>query len=332
MAFSSISNSEIAIDKPVDQPLMQQIKDNFDYFNGTIGSFNTVDVLNGSFEIDADADTIPDTWTRNLYAGGSAAIITSPTGGHGSFSYQFTQPAGASQGGGDLTSDYIPIYRNQAIPLGFQCGTSNGTVIAKVVIKCYDAAKAAAGADQTIFTSSGTESLDKMRIAWFIPNTGTKYIRIKLVGGEVGPNTSATVQFDNVTLRPHLRRLEVNSATMAEQNTVSASYVTVGAGMAIGLNQKIYNSLLVIMFIAEMKSSTTTNDMNMRFIINATATSSNEATMRGQQYITAPFIIRWDPAGADAFAINMQLKSVSGTAYGQKLFGPIAIFMEDKNG
>jgi hypothetical protein len=328
--FTAIPSTDVDVDSPVDATLMSAIKGNLDYFNSLIGTMDAMDVNNGSFEIDSDSDGIPDTWTRSLYSGGSSALITAPTGGHGAKSFQFTQPAGVSQGGGDLTSDYIPIFRKTSIPLGFQCSTSNGTVIAKVIIKCYDAAKAAAGADQTIYTSSGTESLDFQRIAFFIPNTGTHFIKIKLVGGEVGPNTSATVVFDNISLRPHIMRLQMDSVTLAEQTETSTTYVDNG-DLVVAVAQKIYNANLIFVFVAELHSNTTTEDAFMQFKIGSSY--SNEMYVEDDKYATGAFILVHDPAGADTFTIDMMLKTDAGggTAYGKKPFGPILMFVEDKS-
>ena len=328
MTYNALLSSEIEVGDFVTEDLFAKIKANEDYFNSLIGTFDTYEVNNGSFEIDADSDGIPDTWTRNLYSGGSGAIITAPTGGHGAKSYQFTQPSGASQGGGDLVSDYIPVYRNTAIPVGFQCSTSNGTVVARVQIICYDAAKAVTGSTINIWTSSGTESLDKFRVAYFIPNTGTHFIRIKLIGGEVGPNTSATVVFDGVTMRPHIRRVEVETATISEQTTTNTSYTDVG-NLAVTLNQKLYNTPVVILLAAELKASSDTTDVMMRFSVGG-AYFSNEMLVSDSKYATGFFMLRYQPDGADSFTIDMEIKVVSsGTAYGQKVFSPILILVED---
>src|SRR3989304_3787992 len=100
MAFTSITQAEIAAGQPVTQALMQKIKDNDDYLYSQVGAGVSGEggIPNGSFEIDADSDGVPDGWTKNLYpAGGGAIETTNPS--HGAQAYKFTQQAGAAAGG-----------------------------------------------------------------------------------------------------------------------------------------------------------------------------------------------------------------------------------------
>ncbi|MDI9562514.1 MAG: hypothetical protein QM235_15215, partial [Pseudomonadota bacterium] len=91
MGYSAILSSEVDVDSPGKAELFQKIKDNFDYLYSMMGG--VVELPNGSFEIDTDADDIPDNWTRNLYAGGSAAFDTI-TPAHGAKAYKFTRTSG----------------------------------------------------------------------------------------------------------------------------------------------------------------------------------------------------------------------------------------------
>ena len=99
MGYDAILSTEVDVDSPGKAELFQKIKDNFDYLYSLIGG--PVEVPNGSFEIDTDADGVPDNWTLNLYAGGSAAFDTT-TPAHGANAYKFTRASGASNGRGYL--------------------------------------------------------------------------------------------------------------------------------------------------------------------------------------------------------------------------------------
>src|SRR4030066_615632 len=119
MGFTAITQAEIAAGQPVTQALMQKVKDNDDYLYSQVGAGGSGEggIPNGSFEIDADADGVPDGWTKNLYpAGGGAGETTHPS--HGAQAYKFTQQAGPGNGGGYLDqNDYLPC--GSLIPLVF---------------------------------------------------------------------------------------------------------------------------------------------------------------------------------------------------------------------
>jgi hypothetical protein len=108
MAFDSISTAEIAVDKPITSELMNKYKNRDDFLNGQIGTFQSVGVQNGSFEVDSDSDGQPDSWTPTFFTNGTG-IITTSTSLEGANSYQFTHPGGAGNGGGKLVSDFIQI-------------------------------------------------------------------------------------------------------------------------------------------------------------------------------------------------------------------------------
>ncbi len=106
MAFVSIDSTDIQADKPITADLFKTIKDNEDYLYGTITGQAVAGVLNGSFEIDSDADGVPNNWEWNAYSGGSGAQSTVCS--HGAYSFAITHPGGAGNGGGYLVSDFIP--------------------------------------------------------------------------------------------------------------------------------------------------------------------------------------------------------------------------------
>src|SRR3972149_6234672 len=121
MGFTAITQAEIAAGQPVTQALMQKVKDNDDCLYSQVGAGGGggagLGVPNGSFEIDADADGVPDGWTKNLYpAGGGSLETTSPM--HGEKGYKFIQQAGPGDGGGYLDmNEYMAC--SPLVALGF---------------------------------------------------------------------------------------------------------------------------------------------------------------------------------------------------------------------
>src|SRR3990170_8829748 len=121
MGFTAITQAEIAAGQPVTQALMQKVKDNDDYLYSQVGAGGgggEGGIPNGSFEIDADSDGVPDGWTKNLYpAGGGSLETTSPM--HGEKAYKFIQQAGPGNGGGYLDqNDYLAC--SPSLPLTFE--------------------------------------------------------------------------------------------------------------------------------------------------------------------------------------------------------------------
>lgn len=333
MPYVAISNSDIQVGDPIKQSLMQTIKDDLDYFNGTLGTFGSIDVLNGSMEIDADADTIPDGWTRSLYTGGSGSRVTNTTFGHGAYAMRFTQPAGASQGGGDLLSDYIPIHAaatGEPLYLRFHCGRSNSAMVAKIKILSFTYAKAANGADVTIYDSS-TEASDTSfgvwRIAAFRPNLNSGFIRIRLIGGEVGPTlgSPATTDFDGISLIPNVPIANVRSNTQAEVNTAVTSYTNI-ATLSFQFPCKIYNCPVLLQIPGELRSDTATHGGYIRMDVGAN--QSNEVYHYGAWPQSNCWYIKV-PAGAAGSGIGTLSISVLGKAdtssivYWKKLVGTI---------
>ena len=116
MAYTAITNDEIQVKKPVRQELMQKIKDNFDDHETKLSAASGAETIpNSSFEIDSDADGIPDNWTRYLYPGGSGGFETTNPA-HGAKAYKFVHPGGAGNGGGYLESEYIKISGVDTMP------------------------------------------------------------------------------------------------------------------------------------------------------------------------------------------------------------------------
>ncbi|OQY16389.1 MAG: hypothetical protein B6I36_10360, partial [Desulfobacteraceae bacterium 4572_35.1] len=98
MAFVSLDSADLEAGKPVDESLMDQIKDNFDALNADIGTLSTGNIPNGDMEIDTDSDDTPDSWSVTLYPGGAQTLeTTNPL--NGTQSLKFIHPGGAGNGG-----------------------------------------------------------------------------------------------------------------------------------------------------------------------------------------------------------------------------------------
>jgi hypothetical protein len=209
MAYEALTQAECQQDEPVTTDLLLKIKNNFEYLYSLIGSGSGGGgggggggIPNGSFEIDEDGDNIPDTWTRYLYPGGSGAYdISAPM--HGAKSYKFTRAAGSNNGGGYLESDYIAASElfNGKIGLIYRCSVPGIKVM--VQVRQYDKAKVELGGSPvTLFSSTTNPTIRSRIVLGWIPAAGTRFVKVRLIGGYTDTDVAGDVFFDGVELVP----------------------------------------------------------------------------------------------------------------------------------
>jgi hypothetical protein len=120
MSYDALTAAEIAVGKPVTNELMTKIKDDLDYLYSGLASVvgPGTEILNGSLEIDADADGVPDLWALHEYPAGTGEFDTA-TPMHGERAFKFTHPGGAGNGGGYLRSDFLLISELDTVAIRF---------------------------------------------------------------------------------------------------------------------------------------------------------------------------------------------------------------------
>jgi hypothetical protein len=199
MGYSALTAAEAAQDAFLTATVMSKIKDNFDYL---YGQFSQVpDVPNGSFEVDSDSDGTPDNWTKNLYPGGALAVdATTPA--DGAKAIKFTHPGGAGNGGGSLTSDYIPCSEYVIYWMGFMHKASAAGMKNIVQIQYYTAAKVANGAAVEKYDSTdeigGAPATWTQYIYQFTPTANSRYFKLILIGGYTDTDVAGVAYFDCV--------------------------------------------------------------------------------------------------------------------------------------
>jgi hypothetical protein len=135
MPYNALTTTEIAIGKRVTNELMTKIKDDLDYLYSALASVVEpgTEILNGSLEIDADSDGVPDLFTRHLYPAGTGGFNTG-TPMHGEQAYWFKHAGGAGNGGGYLQTGFqlISGLDTKAIRVGIKAPVT-------VIEDCEDA-------------------------------------------------------------------------------------------------------------------------------------------------------------------------------------------------
>ncbi len=224
MGYEAFTTEETASGKPLTQAKARKIKDNFDYLYGLSGVTESIGIPNGSFEIDADADGTPDSWTKNLYAGGTGALYSvSPASGERAWS--FTHPGGASNGGGYLDSDYVEVSNLFAYYLSWAVWATAAGMRNKVIIRYFSAAKADLSADETLYNSIQNSVTPFACVASFTPPANARFAKVRLVGGYTDTDVAGTAYFDAIQMTLALSIPAIIGMAVTPRTTTSLSYV-----------------------------------------------------------------------------------------------------------
>jgi hypothetical protein len=239
MAFNSIPQTWIASGKFAIQSLWQYIKDNFDYLYASIISGGGGGLLNGSFEVDNDADGVPDNWARALYSGGSGAYETTDVV-EGGKAYKFTHPGGASAGGGSLTSTYFGVtpHRNFILSLLYKASVAGIKVM--VQVNWYDKDQVIIGSTVTLYTSTANPTIWTLLVIQNaeVPATA-RYAKVVLVGGYTDTDVAGSVYFDDVRLHDAAPAAGVVQFADAQIDQAEVSGAVSGTYADLGSNQSI---------------------------------------------------------------------------------------------
>lgn len=196
MGYEAILSSEVDVDSPGKAELFQKIKDNFDFLYAM--QAGPIEIPNGSFEIDTDLDGIPDNWSRNLYAGGSAAFDTT-TPAHGAQGYKFTRASGAGNGGGYLESGYLEISEVGVYLVSFDIKSSVAGLKNIVKVRYFDKSKTYLS-DQDIYSStSNPTSWTRYLLILSVP-ANARYCKIRLIGGYTDTDVAGDTHYDDVAI------------------------------------------------------------------------------------------------------------------------------------
>lgn len=195
MAFVSLSSSDIEVGDFVTADLMTQIKDDLDALNAK--TVYSAGLANGSFEVDSDANGVPDSWTVSLYPGGSMAISTSAGVQHGEQCIAFTHPGGAGNGGGRIYSDYIACDEHAVQVVKFDLQTNNRDLKCAAIMNYYDIDKVAT-TSITLYESTDNSTRAKRHTRYALPPSGSRFSKLQLIGGQDDKDTTGIAYFDGV--------------------------------------------------------------------------------------------------------------------------------------
>lgn len=328
MAFSSILAGEIQVGDPITAALMTKIKDNDDFLNGLIGGLDYYDVYNGSFDIDADADGIPDGWTVNLLTGGSTALVSSNTKGHGKNTFQATDPGGNGNGGAELISPFIAVTDLRQYFINWVQDVSSGAtgMHIKMELEIYLHDKTSAGSNVVLYDNqTDNPATPRLMIAGWNPGVGqnTRFIRIKFTLGDTDKNQAGTAEISGVSLATSMPQIFSQiTSTFTSRTTSNGTYVNLGSPISIDLphdwfmvgNVPVYVSFP---FEFEWNSLPSAGDTaQMRFLVDGVASNVvtfHEGSVGRSQIVQNGIIMaRCTPTG-ETFNLQPQAQVINGS-------------------
>lgn len=189
---------------------MQKIKDNFDVLYASVSGV-VLELMNGSFELDADADGIPDGWTWTPSSGGSG-IIDATVAGHGLNCFKMVHPGGSGHGGGFLESGYYPISQVERKVVSFDIYSTVAAVKNIVRIRYFTAAKVDMAADEDVYSSTSNPTSWAEYSYNITPPSGARFAKIRLIGGDPSVSTAGTTYWDDIRWERPAKTAHVKTA------------------------------------------------------------------------------------------------------------------------
>jgi len=318
MEYEAITETEIQAGKPVTGPggFGDKVKKDLDYLYGQLGSTEARGIPNGSFEIDSDADGVPDGWTRNLFPGGSGGFETAAPG-HGARAYQFTHPGGGGNGGGTLTSGYVPCSEYMPRWIGFLHWVSAEGMKNEVKVLYYDKDKVYID-EETIFSATvgGTTPIYFMRR--YQPMVGARFFKVSLIGGQTDTPVAGTAYFDDVGLISLPAWEYQSDFTINEASAYLTSWTDVTT-VTLNLPQRYHR--LNLTFQIEVKTQPSSYWGYLRFKVNTESgpVYSNEVSQSGSNWTAKTIDVTFasNKGGVD---LVMQIRSGAAgwSVYGRK--------------
>ena len=153
-------------------------------------------IPNGSFEIDTDANGVPDGWTLVNDTGSSNAIDTSKST-DGAQSFRFTS---AGPGGGSLTTtNFFPVNDVAVLRVKLDLESSVAGVRNIVRVEFFDISETPiSDVDPYDSTANPTSFITQNLVA--TPPAGARFAKLKLIGCDSSVATPGSTWFDNVSV------------------------------------------------------------------------------------------------------------------------------------
>lgn len=212
--------------------IIQAITDLAAGAGGSGGTSSGSLLLNGSFEVDSDGNSIPDNWTRTLQTNGAGEYTgtgqTDTDCVSGSKAYKFTTIGGSGNGGGQLQSDFFEVTPFRPLKVSWFSKSTTSGVARVLKVDYYDASQSFISPTDTIFSQGAANPSGWIpEFGCSVPPATARYAKVTVVGGDSSSTSSGSVYFDGVRVDQldFLRRSTIHgSGTTARQFSWRAKY------------------------------------------------------------------------------------------------------------
>lgn len=232
MAFLTIPDSWIEVGKALVQRLFQRIKDNLDTLNGTVGTLQGGDILNGFFEIVVDiavSPLRPLNWDVLEYLGGTVELDDTNSR-KGKYALKFNHPGGGGNGGGEAESDYYAV--NPLLPemIAAVFWTTIAGVRITVTVDYFDEDKIfIIASTETLYDeNSGNPTSATDFLFAMVPPSTARYMKVKFIMGDTDtdPGASTDIFLDAVRMihDPAFAAGDIGVSNLKDGNTSSGSF------------------------------------------------------------------------------------------------------------
>lgn len=310
MAWDPIDSSELNPGYPVLKH-MRKAWNCLQYLFGQAGTLAGLNIQNGSFEINADSNNVPDTWTWSGFPGGTIAMDTT-TPAHGAAGIAINHPGGSGNGGGELSSDYTPCSQLKQIFIQFIHWASVAAMHNVVYITWYTKDKLTIST-VAIYDSVTNPVSPRLIVCGATPPANARFYKIRINGGLNDSSVAGVAYFDDVKEVEYFFGCSAPDFTVAEATYGFGSYGDAGSA-TITLPRK--NIPVTMYFPAQLRVWTYGDSAFMRWRVGSAY--SNEAVTTDTAYTSFDFTISFTPTAADT-VLYMQLRRVDSPAIGKKI-------------
>ena len=154
-------------------------------------------IPNGSFEVDATGDNLPDEWVIAPFPGGGGGVLEATDVAHGAKSLKFTHPGGATGGGTAETTKYFECAEQTPVVLRWLHKCSAAALLDKVELVFFDKAKAALST-VAIYSSSSNPTSWALQSGGTAPPANARFFKVRITGGDPSAATAGTSHWDGV--------------------------------------------------------------------------------------------------------------------------------------
>ena len=208
MAFTNISKPLVGT--ATKKSLIDAVIDDLNDLNSRIVPGDTQGITNGSFELDIDADGVPDGWAKTLYTGGSGTLtgnaLADTVCQHGARAYKFTSPGGSGNGGGYLqTAGFIEVSCLRTYRLWWYMQCTVATLAVKVEVDVYQGNQSTLIGTVTPFSQASnnpTAWTNMMAFLTLDPATysAARYMKLRFIGCHTSSTTAGSTYFDGLRM------------------------------------------------------------------------------------------------------------------------------------